>query len=190
MRVNLADAAPCLLVASPHMLDPNFYQGLVLLVEYSPNGAVGLILNRPLKATLGSVQASGVTLDPIFHPEPIWYGGPVAPDHLLCLYQIGGALLGSDTRVGTTAALTSSEILLDHGRTEVPFPGPFRIIAGHAGWAPAQLDREIHDGTWLVIPLASALLFPHQTEKAWQHALQQLGIHPIHYHDTPAQQPN
>lgn len=168
-------------------MDPNFHQTVLLLMEFHDEGAMGLVINRPLSVTLGSVLADAVTLADDYSAAPLWFGGPVESNHILCLYDRSDHTPApNDTVMGDGLALAPASVLLESADAPYQFPGPYRIIAGHAGWAPQQLDREIQEGAWLVAPLAVDLVFSPEPEKVWTTAFGRLGVNPAQYHDAPS----
>jgi putative transcriptional regulator len=190
MQLDLEEFSPCFLVASPQLLDPHFVKTVMLLIEYHDGGAVGIVINRPMEVTLGDVEAPDVAIDAVFHPDSVWYGGPVSQNHLLCLYESAGVQLDDATTITPNISLASSEHLLQGRHDGIPFPGEYRVMAGHAEWAPEQLSQELQSGSWLVIPCQEELIFSPNTDAVWKQALDILGVNPLTYHDTPAGEPN
>lgn len=135
-----------LLVAAPTLLDPNFARSVVLVLEHSPLGALGVVLNRP-----GEVPVNGPLpeWEPLVCAPPVlFYGGPVSPE---------AAIAVAEARPGTTPAgwqsvLTEIGVLDLSTPVEKARPGVarLRIFSGYAGWAPGQLDGELAAGGWIV----------------------------------------
>lgn len=128
-----------LLIAAPQLSD-YFRRTVVLVVEHSTEGAMGLVLNRPTEAEVAEAVPS--LLDLVDTDELVHSGGPVQPDSVLVL-----ADFDEPTDAGTQVAGTLG--LLDPERTEVDMHR-LRVFAGYAGWAPGQLDRELDDDAWIV----------------------------------------
>lgn len=185
-HVNLEDFSPCFLVAAPQMQDPHFHRTVILLLEYHTEGAMGLVINRPLNVTLGSVQSPTAIIADDYQENALWYGGPLGSDHILCLYETPSKPLSGDSEVGHGIAIAASGALLASATERSHFPGAYRILAGHAGWQPKQLDAEIHAGVWLVTPVQPPMIFADNPDGVWNAAIRLLGIDPIHYHDTPS----
>ena len=160
--------APCLLVASPVLLDPNFLHSVVLIVEHDEEGALGLILNRPLPLSLAEVSAEG-GLD--YHgsdANTAWRGGPVDPQRGILLVQ-GGLPEDDDTVVDLTHFVSHRKDLLEALLAD-PL-GHYRLFLGYAGWSAGQLDEELEMGAWTRRPVVSEWLIHPDPSGLWQVAL-------------------
>jgi putative transcriptional regulator len=172
---------PCLLIAMPQLLDPNFHHTVVLVAEYHSDGAFGLVMNRPIDRTLGQVERQESPVDGRLHDQPVWYGGPVQLDNAMVVFEANTlelvAVLGDKVSAlgdnlyitGNTSILTTHAELLSMTR--------FKVVAGHATWGMAQLDSEIAQSTWLVAPLERNMIFS-SFDSMWTRAVQSLGINP------------
>lgn len=133
-----------LLIAGPALLDPNFWRTVVLIVEHTDEGALGLVLNRPSETTVG--EAVPQLEDLLALDEPVFIGGPVQPSAMMVLAQFEdpdeAALLAFDDVgvLGTSGAEEDRSVGVRTGRAFV----------GHAGWGPGQLDAEIERGDWIL----------------------------------------
>lgn len=168
-----------LLIAMPGMPDPRFARSVIHVCAHSPDGAMGLVLNRHLGSmTLRdlmdqiSIQSRGGHVE----SRPIHYGGPVESGRGFVLHSAEYAqdsTLFVDDQVGLTATL-------DVLRDIVEGKGPHRhlIALGYAGWGPGQLDREIRDNGWLSVPADDPLIFDGLVETKWARALAKIGIDP------------
>lgn len=169
------------MIAMPQLLDPNFHHTVVVLAEYSSEGAFGLVVNRKIDRTLGQVERTDAPVDPSLHDHSIWYGGPVELDNAMVLFEalspdlvlaLGDKVssLGDGLHItGNTSILTTHAELLAKSR--------FKVIAGHADWGMAQLDSEIAQSSWLVAPLDRSLIFSDH-DSMWTRAVQSLGVDP------------
>ncbi|HEX3691122.1 MAG TPA: YqgE/AlgH family protein [Solirubrobacteraceae bacterium] len=132
-----------LLVAGPGLLDPNFWRTVVLIVEHSEEGALGLVLNRPSETTVGEAVSELEQLLEL--DEPLYVGGPVQPSALIVLAEFDQP---------TEAALIAFEDIgvLANGAQEDPSLSVRRgrAFVGHAGWGPGQLDGEVERGDWIL----------------------------------------
>jgi putative transcriptional regulator len=166
---------PTLLLSMPQLQDPNFAKTVVLLCDFMPDGAFGLVLNRPTDA-----QASGmVRLEPpIGHGNdlPLSTGGPVEPDR-------GWILVGeepSDVEYRTIVPgvyLSTSPVLLRRVLEATPAPRA-RVLAGYAGWGPGQLDEELAQSAWLMCGVDVDLVFDIDPSLMWETAIRRLGADP------------
>lgn len=156
-----------LLIAGPTLADPNFFRTVVLVIEHSEEGALGLVLNRPSETTVGEVVAELETL--VASEDPIWVGGPVAPSALIVLAEFTApeeaALIAFDD-VGVLATESGG------GPPEVRRG---RAFVGHAGWGPGQLDAELQRGDWIVEPAVREDAFTTEPEELWSEVLVRKG---------------
>ena len=175
MATNAAPSlAPTLLVSMPQMADPNFARLVVLLCEHGPEGAFGLVINRPTDtAAAEAVQLS---------PPPVrdsgvqlWRGGPVEP-------QRGWILLGQRPDgidavevVGGVFLSTSLDVL--RRIVEDGWPRT-RILTGYAGWGPGQLDEEFAASAWLTADIDPQLVFDTPADDMWEATIRTLGADP------------
>jgi putative transcriptional regulator len=166
--------APTLLVSMPQLLDPNFAKTVVLLCEHGPDGAFGLVLNRPTETP--AAEAVQLTPPPSVNSGiPLWVGGPVEP-------QRGWILLGrapseaEAVEVVDGLFLTSSPAVLR--RLIETGDARARILTGYAGWAPGQLDEELSASAWLTLDVDPALVFETPATAMWEAAIRRLGADP------------
>jgi putative transcriptional regulator len=132
-----------LLIAGPGLVDPNFWRTVVLVVEHSEEGALGLVLNRPSETTVGEAVAELQRLLDL--DDPLFIGGPVQPSALIVLAEFedpdDAALIAFDD-IGVLATGSSDDPAVGLRRG--------RAFVGHAGWGPGQLDSEIERGDWIL----------------------------------------
>ncbi len=150
------------LVASRSLIDPNFSRTVVLILDYSADGALGLIINRPTDVTLGRMVPDLEGVED--HPETVWVGGPVAHWQMVLLLRSTAEIDGAE-RVFDTIHFTASRVVLEEAlerETE------FRMYAGYAGWAAGQLEGEIDRGSWHILPGDPELVFDDAPLDLWQ----------------------
>lgn len=166
---------PTLLLSMPQLQDPNFARTVVLLCDYVPEGAFGLVLNRPTEMPASTM----VRLDPPVsagNALPLHVGGPVEPER--------GWLLLSDQPVEPEYRtiqeglyLSTSPALLRRVLESSP-PPRARILAGYAGWGPGQLDEELAHSAWLMAEVELDLVFDIDPGHMWETAIRRLGADP------------
>jgi putative transcriptional regulator len=172
---------PTLLLSMPQLQDPNFVKTVVLLCDYVPDGAFGLVLNRPT----GMPASTMVRLDPPVETGNdlvLCVGGPVEP-------QRGWILLGEEppdaeyrTIVDGLYLSTSPELLRRVLETR---PSPrARVLAGYAGWGPGQLDEELAQSAWLMADVELDLVFDVEPSAMWETAIRRLGADPGSLHTS------
>jgi putative transcriptional regulator len=158
-------AAGRLLVATPLLGDPHFARTVVYLLEHDGGGTVGVVVNRPSHTPVGQVLPDWH--DAVSGPAVVFGGGPVQPDGALCLGQLEPGSEGIREVVDGI-----STVDLDGDVTVVaPNARHLRVFAGHAGWAPGQLDDELAEGAWWVVDGSSADLFSDEPRSMWRTVL-------------------
>jgi len=163
-----------LLLSMPQLQDPNFTRSVVLLCEYNPDGAFGLVLNRPTAVAASEM----VRLEPPViagNDMPLWIGGPVEP-------QRGWILLGDEPEaefkcIREGLYLSTSQALLRSVLQASPAPRA-RVLAGYAGWGPGQLDEELAASAWLLGDVDLDIVFDVAAESMWETAIRRLGADP------------
>lgn len=167
--------APGFLIAVPHLMDPNFRQSVVLLLQQSEEGAMGVVINHESPLLLRDLCRDH-KIDYAGDPAKcVRRGGPVQPEQGLVLYSgehhdpEGRAVLDGlhvSASRGTLARLCH----LSGGR--------FQCFSGYAGWGPGQLEREISEGAWIISPVQPELVLETEPTEVWTASLQSMGIDP------------
>jgi putative transcriptional regulator len=141
--------AGMLLVASPELVDPNFVDTVVLLLDADETGAMGVVLNRPTPVPVVSVLAGWEDL--VAEPEVLFRGGPVSPEGALA---VGLVRDRGDVPAGLRQVADRLVIIdLDAEATDLDNAvDGMRIFAGYAGWGAGQLEGEIEGGDWYLVP--------------------------------------
>jgi putative transcriptional regulator len=164
------------LIAMPAMADPHFSRTLTYICEHNDQGALGIVVNRPLEMTLQALLEQ-VSIPPAggkFKSVPIHFGGPVQVDRGFVLHSPLGqwqSTLAVSTEIGLT---TSKDILQAVARGEGP--GKLFVTLGYAGWAPGQLEHELALNAWLTVQANSDVIFDLPVEKRLSAAMSLLGI--------------
>ena len=157
-------AAGVFLVARRDMPDRRFARTVVLLMRYGARGALGLIVNRPTRMSLPAAFPEIEGLQD--SRQVMWFGGPVA---------VGQAGLLVDSQQTPTQALTVMDTL--HFSTSFELlqsllnaspDDHYRVYAGHAGWAPAQLDGELARGDWHLRAASVEQVLAADTDALWK----------------------
>jgi putative transcriptional regulator len=141
-------AAGRLLIATPSLVDPNFARSIVLLVDQGDEGALGVVLNRPLEVEVGRVLDGWDRL--VDRPDVLFGGGPVQTEVALALARVNAEQEPMGwRRVDGELGLLDLDApveLLEQALSSL------RIFAGYAGWSAGQLEAEIAEGSWIVVP--------------------------------------
>lgn len=157
-----------LLIAMPMLNDPNFRQTVVLLCEYGPDGALGLVVNRPTEAAVSTLIDDFPTLA---GSGRVYAGGPVAKNGMLILCR-GEAPEGHTVLEGLSLAKDLESLKMPGALGP---DGEIRCYLGYAGWAPGQLEAEIEAGAWSLLPADSTLIFDADPAALWPQLMRRLG---------------
>ena len=172
------------LIAMPGMHDPRFSRSVVLVCAHGDEGAMGLVVNRPLTGLDFTDLLKQLDIDatPQTRDVPVHFGGPVEPGRGFVLHR---AATGPDTdaegrmRIGDSdlAMTTTRDILEDLARGKGPDHAVLSL--GYAGWDAGQLEREMLANGWLTAEASDDILFGADNDRKWQIALKSLGIDPV-----------
>jgi putative transcriptional regulator len=173
---DVSSVAPALLLSMPQLDDPNFSHTVVLLCQHSPEGAWGLVLNRPT----GTPAVQAVKMDPPVKASnslDLWVGGPVEPER-------GCILMGDDPQdeeaveICDGLYISGSASLLRRLMEDDQAPARTRLLMGYAGWGPGQLDAELRESAWLISDVDLGLVFDGDAMLMWERAIRRLGADP------------
>ena len=166
------------LIAMPALADPNFHRTVTYVCHHDEDGAMGIVINRPLDLNLGEmfdhmdIDAEKSTFSEI----QVLQGGPVQTERGFVIHQPSGewdSVLPVRDEIGVA---TSRDILAAIARGEGP---EHAVVAlGYAGWGAGQLERELADNAWLSGPVDSSIIFDKPYEERWTLAARLLGIDP------------
>lgn len=172
-----------LLVAMPMLVDPNFKLTVILVLEHSAEGSVGVVLNRPSEVTLEHVLPTWAPL--ATGSEYFHIGGPCQTDAALCLAR--GELLdarvdvegGRDELAAAGLKPSATGVYLADLDAE-PVPSAqlitdIRVFAGYAGWSAGQLSAEIAEGAWVCVASRPEDVFTSSPATLWRSVLHRQG---------------
>ncbi len=162
-----------LLVATPALVDPNFFRTVVLVVEHNEDGAAGVVLNRPSEMELDGGPL-GSWRDAAADPPLVFVGGPVSPTAAVCLARMSSV---PSADPGWQPVIDGLGVLdldrdLDDIRTNLD---RLRVFAGYAGWTGGQLEREIEEGSWFVLDADPEDALSSQPGGLWRFVLKRQG---------------
>lgn len=167
--------APGFLIATPQLADSNFHQAVVLMVEHTDQGSMGLVINRTAPLTfreLGKSQelevASSRRDDPLFH------GGPVEPYRGFVLHDSERVDEKNEILPGLYLSVTSDALnpLLKDAEANV------RFCLGYAGWGAGQIEFEMKQGSWLYTEANRDTVLHLEPKKVWDTVMKSMGIDP------------
>ncbi len=161
------------LVASRRLSDPNFSETVVLLIEYGPDGAMGLVINRPSNVKLSTVFPDLKALKQ--RQDTVYVGGPVAINQMLMLIRSTQTPAASTPVIDNVYMSASWKVL--EGLIKKERAGQqFRLYAGYAGWAPNQLDFERTRGDWYVLEADADSVFTLDPKALWQELIRRATV--------------
>ena len=155
------------LLASPSLRDPNFLRSVILIIRHDEEGAIGLTINMPLEATVSDALGDEVAADV---QEPLRRGGP-CEGPMMVIHDIGQLESGDEVLPGIYYTHARSDIELVMA-SEAP---QALYVIGYAGWQPDQLERELAEGSWVVLPATSTEVFS-GTSDLWQRLSTRAGL--------------
>ena len=168
------------LIAMPAMTDPNFARTLTYLCEHNAEGALGIIINKPLEIDLGalfervSVPLTQGESQAKYRNLPVYFGGPVQTDRGFVLHRPVGEWQ-STLQVTSELGLTSSRDILQSMSDEGK-PDDVLVSLGYAGWAAGQLEWELSQNAWLTVAAHPDIIFDLPPEERLPAAMQLLGV--------------
>ena len=164
------------LIAMPNMVDPYFARTLTYICEHTDQGALGLVVNRPIDLSLEALfEQLDIALEDRRHAAlPVYFGGPVQMDRGFVLHHPVGqwsSTLAVNDMVGLT---TSRDVLKEVGQGR----GPSKLIVtlGYAGWEAGQLEHELGMNGWLTVEATLDVIFDLPAEERLPAAMEMLGV--------------
>jgi putative transcriptional regulator len=168
------------LIAMPALQDPLFRRSVVYVCEYNDDGAMGLIINKPLE----NLKVEGVLEKLKIHPEerdpdirldkPVLLGGPLAEDRGFILHTPPNNFSSSIRVSDNTIITTSRDVLETLGTARQP--KDVLVALGYSSWEKGQLEQEILDNAWLTAPADLNILFKTPIADRWREAAKLIGI--------------
>ena len=156
-----------LLVASPHLADPNFVRSVVLLIHHSPDGTFGVVLNRPSESKIRELWKDLSEL-PCKTDQHVHMGGPVSGPLMAVHTDEDLAELEIVPGLYFAAERGNIEKLLNQSKHD------FRLFVGHSGWGGGQLEDELEEGSWFTTPATPDYVFAEESD-LWKAVAQQIG---------------
>lgn len=171
-----------MLIAMPGMRDPRFEQSVILICAHSDDGAMGIVVNRPMPEIGFSELLEQLDIDAsdALIELPVGFGGPVEPGRGFVLHRVPHDTDAGDRRIRIAKDLamsTTRDILEDYAQGRGLRPA--MLALGYAGWGPGQLDSEILDNGWLTTERGDDIIFGADNAGKWRAALKSLGIDPL-----------
>ena len=172
-----------LLIATSKMPDPRFQKQVIYICAHDKDGAMGLVINRPItEINLADILEGANLPIPSGQLPPVYMGGPVEPASGFFLHS-ADYLPDESIHVSDTVRMSRNPSILKdiasgHG------PAHFIFVLGYAGWAPEQLEHELSDNGWLTVPCRDHILFKTPDADKWKEAAKIYGIDIALYGDV------
>ena len=165
-----------LLVAMPGMQDPAFASTVTLICEHNADGALGIIINRPLTIRMAGLFEQLKVDDPLpaAAASPVVAGGPVGTERGFVLHDTGAAYDNTVTVSDDIRLTVSRDVIVSLAKGDGPQQS--LVAIGYAGWEAGQLEDELRANAWLNVPATKELVFEAPFEDRWALATASLGI--------------
>ena len=158
------------LVASRRLGVPNFVETVILLLAYDEKGAMGVVINRPTEARLSTLLSDVKGLQK--RTDPVYLGGPVGRSQMLILARSNGQVEQS-LRVFEDVYTVAGQRMLERLIHDAGANAKFRAYLGYAGWGAGQLEMEIAQGGWHVVPADATTVFDKPPLEIWPELIRQ-----------------
>jgi len=168
------------LIAMPSLQDPLFKRSVVYICEHNEDGAMGLIVNKPMEnltveGILKKLKISPSERDPAIKlDKPVFAGGPLAEDRGFILHSAQHTYASSIRVSDNTVVTTSRDVLETLGTPEQP--ESVLVALGYCAWEKDQLENELLENAWLTIPANSNILFKTPVAERWREAAKSIGV--------------
>lgn len=168
------------LIAMPAVQDPVFKRALIYIFEHNEDGAMGLIVNKPMdqfsvEDILSKLHIEPTPRDPdIRLNKPVFSGGPLADDHGFILHTPQSGF-GSSISISSDVMVTTSKDVLETLGTPTQ-PRETMVALGYSGWEQGQLETELLENVWLTAPAEADILFHTPITERWRMAAKRIGI--------------
>lgn len=164
------------LIALPSLEDMNFSRTVTYICEHTPQGAMGLVLNRPTQMQLTDIlNHMSIEQSTLANcTQVIYAGGPVEEQRGFVLHSATPAW-DSTLKISEQIFVTTSKDILQ-AMAMGQGPDKFLLALGYAGWGPGQLEAELKQDSWLSCPADSAIIFDLPSEERWLASARLMGI--------------
>ena len=171
------------LISTAKMPDPRFREKLIYMCGHTEEGAIGLVVNSPLPdVTLDEILISADIPVPEFELPPVYIGGPVEMSAGFILYTADYQAKSRLQVSGSVYLSSDPKILEDIARNAGP--EHYLFLLGYAGWGPGQLEDELIDNGWLMLPAEDKIIFNTPDHMKWKVAARKFGIDITTYGDV------
>ena len=168
-----------LLISVPHMNDEIFGHSVIYVCEHNLQGAMGLIINKPLEnISFKDLKNVDYTSRDYFEKlqNKLFFGGPILVEKIMALHS-NDLKIETAIPLNNKISISSANKIMENIEKDTNLN--YKLFCGHSGWSPGQLEREIENGDWLLQSAKMDLLFDFSAEKTWEIAIKSLGINII-----------
>ncbi len=164
------------LIAMPALADPIFLHSVTYICEHNEDGALGIVINRPINIGLSELfRSMNINTNEFEESDlPLFSGGPVHPEQGFVIHQPAGEW-ASTLKVSDELSVTTSHDIIE-AIAHRKGPGKYLIALGYAGWGGGQLEEELAANSWLSGPVDSRIIFETPPEQRWEAAATLLGV--------------
>lgn len=166
------------IIAMPALSDSMFERSVVYICEHNRDGAMGIIINKPIDSLTVQIVLSRLDITPAKNcaelEHPVFIGGPIAEEQGFILHTPQSNFASSIGVSDDIMITTSLDVLKSIGSSNQP--DNLFLALGYASWQTMQLEDEIAQNDWLVAPAAPELIFSVPIENRWQKAAELLGV--------------
>ena len=176
--MNVMNLSHHFLIAMPEMADPIFAGTVTYILQHDSEGAMGVIVNRPINIDLGDVfQSADIQgYRDAVASVPVYHGGPVSSEQGFILHRPTQAVWQGSISNNSLCITTSKDILEAIAHQNEPHD--FLFCLGYSGWSAGQLEEELKQNAWLTVEADSDIIFSNSEEEKYTRALSSLGIDP------------
>lgn len=164
------------LIAMPTMVDPNFSRSVTYVCAHNDDGAMGIVINRPLELRLGEVfaQMDIALSDASPGEQPVFQGGPVHQDRGFIIH-CPATQWDSTIHITDEIAVSTSRDILE-AMSAGEGPRDTLVALGYAGWGAGQLEQEMSQNAWLSGPASTEIIFQTAAARRWESAAAMMGV--------------
>ena len=163
-----------LLISAPFISDHIFKKSIIFLCEHNDEGAMGIIINKPIENHKINDLLYEIGLSNLKNNPNIYFGGPVSLDLGYILHE--STYKNNHTlKISKSFSLTSNDTIIKDIKNGVG-PKKFRFSLGYAGWSKNQLEKEIENGDWMITSATSQLIFDTPDKNKWNNIANELGF--------------
>ncbi|WP_298676752.1 YqgE/AlgH family protein [uncultured Lentibacter sp.] len=174
----MSDLTGQLLIAMPAIGDPRFERAVILICEHSPDGTMGLVLNKPSREVSFAALCEQLSLGPPEASRPVHFGGPVEMGRGFVLHS-GEYVSGQSSHLVLEGVRLSASLDVLEDMVTGTGPREALVCLGYAGWGAGQLEQELRANGWLTAPADAAFVFAGGGAEKWSAALKTLGVDPL-----------